>query len=205
MSHVVPHVTRRERPWTRRARERYTRGSGQIEGDGGPRNESRGRNQKWFRRSGERRSVAFGRWDWDSNPGSREATGFQDRRNGPLCHPTTTTMIGVPRLRGVGIEAEGRSVGVCGRETAVPFVSVGRRATPPGEPCPKTTRVRQAPRRSLSNRLYRIPRQSLRDLIDRPRWPRRESGAPPRSRCRRAGCSPEPLLTLVELRGAGRE
>ena len=37
------------------------------------------------------RSLAFGkrRWDWDSNPGSREATCFQGRRNRPLCHPTT--------------------------------------------------------------------------------------------------------------------
>ena len=37
------------------------------------------------------RSLAFAekRWDWDSNPGSREATCFQGRRNGPLCHPTT--------------------------------------------------------------------------------------------------------------------
>ncbi len=29
------------------------------------------------------------RWGWDLNPGIREDTCFQGRRNGPLCHPTS--------------------------------------------------------------------------------------------------------------------
>ncbi len=51
-----------------------------------------------------RKCAARVRWDWDSNPGSREATCFQGRRNGPLCHPTTDRGVEAARLMGVGVD-----------------------------------------------------------------------------------------------------
>ena len=88
-------------------RERYRCDSGSYRDESSP-DPERSDNRQWLhqftRREAAPRSI---RWDWDLNPGSREATGFQDRRNRPLCHPTTHRDVETPGLMGIGV---GRAV-----------------------------------------------------------------------------------------------